>query len=137
MADVAEGTIVDGRYRVQRRIGSGGMADVYLADDSQLGREVALKVLHRRFARDKEFVERFRREASAAAGLQHPNVVSVYDRGQYDGTYYIAMEFLRGRTLKELISQEAPLDQERSIDITIQILRAAGFGHRRGIIHRD
>ena len=94
MAEVAEGTVVDGRYRIKNRIGSGGMADVYCADDSQLGREVALKVLHRRFARDHEFVERFRREASAAAGLQHPNVVSVFDRGEYDGTYYIAMECL-------------------------------------------
>ncbi|MEA2450564.1 MAG: eukaryotic-like serine/threonine-protein kinase [Thermoleophilaceae bacterium] len=137
MAEVAEGTIVDGRYRVQRRIGSGGMADVYLADDSQLGREVALKVLHRRFARDREFVERFRREASAAAGLQHPNVVSVFDRGEYDGTYYIAMEYLPGRTLKDLIREEAPLDQQRVIGLAIQILQAAAFAHRRGVIHRD
>jgi beta-lactam-binding protein with PASTA domain/predicted Ser/Thr protein kinase len=137
MADVADGQIVDGRYRVQRRIGSGGMADVYLADDSQLGREVALKVLHRRFARDREFVERFRREASAAAGLQHPNVVSVFDRGEYDGTYYIAMEYLPGRTLKDLIREEAPLDQQRVIGLAIQILQAAAFAHRRGVIHRD
>src|ERR671932_1972198 len=117
MADVAEGTVVDSRYRVQRRIGSGGMADVYLADDAQLGREVALKVLHRRFARDREFVERFRREASAAAGLQHPNVVSVFDRGAYDGTYYIAMEYLPGRTLKDVIRRDAPLSQERAIEL--------------------
>src|SRR5215211_531305 len=110
MAEVAEGTVVDGRYRIKRRIGSGGMADVYCADDSQLGREVALKVLHRRFARDREFVERFRREASAAAGLQHPNVVSVFDRGEYDGTYYIAMEFLDGITLKDLVKRDGPLD---------------------------
>jgi serine/threonine-protein kinase len=113
------------------------MADVYCAHDEHLGRDVALKVLHRRFAQDNEFVERFRREASAAAGLQHPNVVNVFDRGQYDGTYYIAMEFLRGRTLKELIQQEAPLDQARALDIAVQILRAAGFGHKRGVIHRD
>src|SRR3954467_3043996 len=137
MADVADGTIIDSRYRVQRRIGSGGMADVYLADDAQLGREVALKVLHRRFARDREFVERFRREASAAAGLQHPNVVSVFDRGEFDGTYYIAMEYLPGRTLKEVIRDEAPIDQQRAIALTIQILQAAGFAHRRGVIHRD
>src|SRR4051812_31159905 len=137
MAEVAEGTVVDGRYRVRRRVGSGGMADVYLADDSQLGREVALKVLHRRFARDREFVERFRREASAAAGLQHPNIVSVFDRGEYDGTYYIAMEYLPGRTLKEIVHDEAPLDQQRAIAYAIQILQAAGFAHRRGVIHRD
>jgi beta-lactam-binding protein with PASTA domain/predicted Ser/Thr protein kinase len=137
VAEVADNTVVDGRYRITGRIGTGGMADVYCAHDEHLGRDVALKMLHRRFAQDQEFVERFRREASAAAGLQHPNVVGVFDRGEYDGTYYIAMEFLRGRTLKELINQEAPLDQERALDITTQILRAAGFGHRRGVIHRD
>src|SRR5215212_11798346 len=137
MAEVADGTVVAGRYQILGRIGSGGMADVYLAQDSQLGREVALKVLHRRFARDQQFVERFRREASAAAGLQHPNVVSVFDRGEYDGTYYIAMEYLPGRTLKEIVRDEAPIDQQRAIALTIQILQAAAFAHRRGVIHRD
>src|SRR5919112_253834 len=137
MADVAQGTLVDNRYLIKKRIGSGGMADVYLAEDSQLGRDVALKMLHRRFARDREFVERFRREASAAAGLQHPNVVSVFDRGEYDGTYYIAMEYLPGRTLKDVIREEAPLDQQRVIGLAIQILQAAAFAHRRGVIHRD
>ena len=107
------------------------------AEDQQLGRKVALKLLHRRFAEDPGFVERFRREAQAAAGLQHPNVVSVYDRGAFDGTYYIAMEYLPGRTLKQLIREEAPLDPVRAIDITIQILKAARFAHRRGVIHRD
>jgi beta-lactam-binding protein with PASTA domain/predicted Ser/Thr protein kinase len=134
---LASETIVDGRYRVLRRIGSGGMAEVYCAEDLQLGRKVALKVLHGRFAEDDEFVERFRREASSAAGLQHQHVVSVYDRGEWDGTYYIAMEFLDGRPLKSIIQQEAPLDAERAIDFTVQILRAARFAHRRGIIHRD
>jgi beta-lactam-binding protein with PASTA domain len=137
MTEVADNTLVDGRYRILNRIGSGGMADVYCAEDTHLGRQVALKVLHRRFAQDQEFVERFRREASAAAGLQHPNVVNVYDRGSHDSTYYIAMELLAGRTLKDLIKSEAPLDQERSIDIGVQILRAAGFAHKRGVIHRD
>jgi beta-lactam-binding protein with PASTA domain len=137
MAEVAENTVVDGRYRITGRIGSGGMADVYCAEDSHLGREVAIKMLHRRFARDREFVERFRREASAAASLNHPNVVNVFDRGEHDGTYYIAMENLPGRTLKEIIQREAPLSQRRTIDLGIQILRAAGFGHKRGIIHRD
>src|SRR3954470_9004935 len=137
MAEVAEGTLIDGRYRVRERIGSGGMADVYCADDAQLGREVAIKILHRRFSRDREFVERFRREASAAAGLQHPQVVGVFDRGEYDGTYYIAMEYLPGRTLKEIIREDAPLDQQRAIALTIQVLQAAGFAHRRGVIHRD
>src|SRR4030081_1976143 len=137
MAEIGAGTIIDGRYKVVSRLGSGGMADVFLAEDQQLGRKVALKLLHRRFAEDPGFVERFRREAQAAAGLQHPNVVSVYDRGTYDGTYYIAMEYLAGRTLKQLIRDEAPLDPVRAIDITSQILHAARFAHRRGVIHRD
>src|SRR5215213_6991145 len=110
------------------------MADVYLAEDTHLGREVALKVLHRRFAQDQEFVERFRREASSAAGLQHPNVVGVFDRGEHEGTYYIAMEHLAGRNLKEVVQQEAPLRQERVIELGMQILAAAGFAHRRGVI---
>jgi beta-lactam-binding protein with PASTA domain/tRNA A-37 threonylcarbamoyl transferase component Bud32 len=130
-------TVVDGRYRVLSRLGSGGMAEVYCAQDLQLGRKVALKILYRRFAEDGEFVERFRREASSAAGLQHQNVVAVYDRGEYDGTYYIAMEYLEGRSLKTIIQQEAPLDPDRAIDLIIQVLRAARFAHRRGIIHRD
>ncbi len=130
-------TIVDGRYRVERRLGSGGMADVYLAVDQQLGRRVALKLLYRRFAEDPEFVERFRREASAAAGLQHQHVVSVYDRGSWEGTYYIAMEYLEGRSLKALIAQHAPLDPDLAIDYAEQILKAARFAHRRGVIHRD
>src|SRR6202042_1967666 len=130
-------TLIDGRYKVLSRLGSEGMADVFLAEDEALSRKVALKLLYGRFAADPDFVERFRREAQAAAGLQHPNVVSVYDRGDYDDTYYIAMEYLPGRSLKQLIRQEAPLDPVRAIDITIQILKAARFAHRRGVIHRD
>lgn len=137
MAGLAPGTMVDDRYRIVSRLGAGGMADVFLAEDEQLGRKVALKLLYQRFAEDPGFVERFRREAQSAAGLQHPNVVSVYDRGSYDGTYYIAMEYLPGRSLKQLIRAEAPLDPVRAIDITLQILRAARFAHRRGVIHRD
>ena len=137
MTEVADNTLVDSRYLIVRRLGSGGMADVYCAEDTHLGRQVALKVLHRRFAQDQEFVERFRREASAAAGLQHPNVVGVFDRGKHDGTYYIAMEHLPGRTLKEIVTAEAPLPQEQVVDLGIQILQAAGFAHRHGVIHRD
>jgi serine/threonine-protein kinase len=137
VTEVADNTLVDSRYLTVRRIGSGGMADVYCAEDTHLGRQVALKVLHRRFAQDQEFVERFRREASAAAGLQHPNVVGVFDRGKHDGTYYIAMEHLPGRTLKEIVTAEAPLPQEQVVDLGTQILQAAGFAHRHGVIHRD
>jgi eukaryotic-like serine/threonine-protein kinase len=138
--EVGKDVIVDGRYQVVGRIGSGGMADVFCAEDLQLGRKVALKLLYRRFAEDEEFVERFRREASAAAGLQHPNVVGIYDRGEWDGTSYIAMEYLEGRTLKDVVHHAevpAPLEPAAAIDYALQILRAARFAHRRGIVHRD
>jgi len=137
VTEVTANAMVDGRYRILDRIGSGGMADVYRAEDTHLGREIALKVLHRRFAQDAEFVERFRREARSAAGLQHPNVVGIYDRGDHEGTYYIAMEHLKGHSLKEIVDAEAPLDQIRAIDYGIQILTAAAFAHRHGVIHRD
>ncbi len=137
MSDIAENTIVDGRYRVLHRIGSGGMADVYLAEDSHLGRRIALKLLHPRFSQDQEFVERFRREASAAARLQHPNVVGVYDRGEFGDTYYIAMEYCEGETLKEVIDRDAPIDARRAIGIVKQMLVAARFAHKHGVIHRD
>jgi beta-lactam-binding protein with PASTA domain len=130
-------TVIDGRYRVLRKLGSGGMADVYAAEDHQLGRRVALKVLHRRFAEDQQFVERFRREASAAAGLQHPNIVAIFDRGEWDGTYYIAMELVEGRTLKEIVRDKGPAPPEAAVDVTLQILRAARYAHKHGLVHRD
>jgi eukaryotic-like serine/threonine-protein kinase len=133
--EVSQGSIVDGRYRVLQRIGSGGMADVWLAEDTHLQRQVALKVLHSRFAQDREFVERFRREAEAAAGLQHPNVVAVFDRGEVDGTYYIAMQHLEGRTLKQLI--DAGLTPEQAVGLIRQVLEGARFAHRHGVVHRD
>ena len=116
MTEVAGNTLVDGRYRILRRIGSGGMADVYCAEDSHLGRQVAIKVLHRRFAQDQEFVERFRREAKSAAGLNHPNVVGVFDRGEHEGTYYIAMEYLTGphaQGHRDLARRPAPGARDR------------------------
>ena len=135
MPEVSEGSVVDGRYRVLQRIGSGGMADVWLADDTHLQRRVALKVLHSRFSQDREFVERFRREAESAAGLQHPNVVAVYDRGEFEGSYYIAMQYVEGRTLKQLI--DAGLTPEQAVGLIRQVLEAARFAHRHGIVHRD
>ncbi len=137
MSEVAADTMIDGRYRVLEKIGAGGMADVYCAEDTHLGRKVALKLLHSRFAQDQSFVERFRREASSAAGLQHPNVVGVYDRGEFDDTYYIAMEYCEGESLKQVIVREAPLDPARAIAIIKQMLVAARFAHRRNVIHRD
>ncbi len=134
---IAPGTVIDGRYEVLSRIGTGGMADVYLARDQLLGRQVAVKLLHHRFAEDQEFVERFRREASSAAGLSHPNVVAIFDRGEWDGTYYIAMEYLPGRSLKTVVREQGPLDPLSAIDVVAQILHAARFAHGRGVIHRD
>src|SRR5579871_7010882 len=134
---IAAGTVIDGRYEVLSRIGAGGMADVYLAEDALLGRQVAVKLLHHRFAEDQEFVERFRREASSAAGLSHPNVVAIFDRGEWDGTYYIAMEYLPGRSLKAIVREQGQLAPASAIEIVVQILRAAKFAHRRGIIRSE
>jgi serine/threonine-protein kinase len=111
------------------------MADVWLADDTHLQRQVALKVLHSRFVQDGEFVERFQREAEAAAKLQHPNVVAVFDRGTVDGTHYIAMQYLEGRTLKQLIDQG--LTPEQAVPLIRQVLEGARFAHRHGVVHRD
>ena len=104
MAEASTGAVVDERYQLRQKIGSGGMADVWLAEDTELDRNVAIKILHDRFAQDKEFVERFQREAKAAAGLQHPNVVGVFDRGSFRDTYFIAMEYVDGPSLKDLIN---------------------------------
>jgi beta-lactam-binding protein with PASTA domain/predicted Ser/Thr protein kinase len=135
MASAREGTVVDERYSLKRKIGVGGMADVWLAEDTELDREVAVKILHDRFAQDKEFVERFRREAQAAAGLQHPNVVSVFDRGEFGDTYFIAMEYVNGPSLKDLV--KGGMGVQEAVDFTRQILNAARFAHRKGIVHRD
>ncbi len=137
MGELTEATLIDERYRVISRIGSGGMADVYCCDDLQLGRQVAVKLLDRRNASDAEFVERFRREASSAASLSHPNIVAVFDRGEWDGTYYIAMEYLGGRQLKVMIRETGPLAPLPAIDIASQVLAAARFAHQRGVVHRD
>ena len=135
MAEVNEGSVVDNRYRVLRRIGSGGMADVWLAEDTHLQRQVALKVLHRRYLQDQEFVSRFQREAEHAAGLQHPNIVAVFDRGQDGDVNYIAMRYVEGPTLKELIDRGLSPDQ--AVALVRQVLEGARFAHRNGIVHRD
>ncbi|MDQ2984538.1 MAG: Stk1 family PASTA domain-containing Ser/Thr kinase [Actinomycetota bacterium] len=129
--------VFDGRYRIIRKLGAGGMANVYLAEDQELGRRVAIKILNDRHAGDDQFIERFRREAKNAAGLSHPNIVSIYDRGEAEGTYYIAMEFLDGRSLKELILTRGPAPVARSIEYARQILAALAHAHQGGIVHRD
>jgi eukaryotic-like serine/threonine-protein kinase len=137
VSDTLINTLYDGRYRIVRKLGSGGMADVYLAEDEELGRRVAIKILNDRYANDDLFIERFRREAKSAAGLSHPNIVSIYDRGEAEGTYYIAMEVIEGRSLKELIMTRGPLPIAQAIAYARQILDALRFAHRHGIIHRD
>src|SRR5712691_3862756 len=127
------GRVFDGRYKILRKLGTGGMANVYLAEDQELGRQVAIKILDDRHEQDDSFVERFRREASSAAGLSHPNIVSIYDRGEAQGTYYIAMEYLDGRSVKELIVRQGPLPVSLATDYARQILAAVGFAHRHGL----
>jgi serine/threonine-protein kinase len=130
--------IFNGRYELHRRLGRGGMAEVYLARDQMLDRAVAVKVLFPALATDPGFVERFRREAQSAAGLNHPNIVSVYDWGEANGTYFIVMEYVEGESLAELIQHEGRLHADRAAEIAADIASALGFAHRTGgVIHRD
>jgi serine/threonine-protein kinase len=137
VTDTLINTLFDGRYKIVRKLGAGGMADVYLAEDQELGRRVAIKILNDRHANDEQFVERFRREAKNAAGLSHPNIVSIFDRGRAEGTYYIAMEYLDGRSLKELITARGPAPIHVAVDYARQILAALRVAHRQGVVHRD
>src|SRR3954452_15736046 len=130
-------TMVDGRYRVLKRLGAGGMAEVWCAEDEVLGRRVALKLLGSRFAGDLEFRERFRREAQAAAGLTHPNIVGIFDRSEWEGTPYIAMELVDGHTLKEMVNERGALPPGVAVNFVEQVLRGLSYAHRRGIVHRD
>jgi eukaryotic-like serine/threonine-protein kinase len=130
-------TIFNDRYEMHRRLARGGMSDVYLARDLLLERPVAVKVLFPEFAKDPTFVERFRREAQAAANLNHPNIVAVYDWGQQSGTYFIVMEYIEGRSLSEIVRTEGPLHPRRAAEITADVAAALGFAHRNGVVHRD
>lgn len=132
-----EGALLNNRYRVQSLIGEGGMARVYRAEDSVLGRTVAVKVLREHLARDQGLLARFRDEARAAASLTHPNIVAIYDVGVQDDLHYIVMEYVDGPTLKDLISTSAPLPINRAVALALQILSALDLAHRRGIVHRD
>src|SRR6478735_9999983 len=130
-------TVFNDRYELHRKLAQGGMANVYLARDLLLDRPVAVKVLFPEHARDEAFVERFRREATAAANLNHPNIVAIYDWGQQYGTYYIVMEYVEGRPLSEIIRTEGPLHPNRSAEITADVAAALAFAHRNGVVHRD
>ncbi len=137
-ARTVKGTKIDDRYVLGDLLGSGGMARVFLTHDEALGRDVALKILWEQYADNEEFVERFKREARSAAALSHPNVVSVYDWGcSEDETYYIAMEYVPGGTLKDRIIGEGALDPSRAAELGCQVAEALGFAHKRGVIHRD
>ncbi len=125
------------RYRVTERIGTGGMADVYKAVDETLGRTVAVKVMHTRYADDPDFVQRFRHEASAAANLSHPSIVNIYDYGVEDGTYYIVMELVRGTDLKAVVKEHGALDPVKVAEYGAQVCSALTVAHGYGIIHRD
>ncbi|MDZ4655109.1 MAG: Stk1 family PASTA domain-containing Ser/Thr kinase [Coriobacteriia bacterium] len=125
------------RYRVTERIGSGGMAEVYKAQDEVLGRTVAVKVLHERYAAEPNFVARFRQEAQAAANLQHPNIVNIYDWGREDETYYIVMEYVKGTDLKTIVQQQGPLDPIRAAEYAVQACSALAEAHGYDVIHRD
>ena len=130
-------TVFNGRYALLRRIARGGMADVYLARDASLDRQVAVKVLFPEFANDPSFVERFRREAKAAANLNHPNIVGIFDWGQEQGTYYIVMEYVAGRNMADVLRSTGPLSPDRAAEIAHDVAEALGSAHGAGLVHRD
>ena len=129
--------VFTGRYQMVRQVARGGMAEVYLARDLLLDRPVALKVLFPEFSTDPSFVERFRREARAAANLNHPGIVSIYDWGEEGRTYFIVMEYVDGRTLREVIRAEGPLLAHRAAEIGADIAAALHFAHQHNCVHRD
>src|SRR5260221_158765 len=131
---IAPGTKI-GRYEVSSLIGSGGMGEVYLAKDLQLGRSVALKILPERFISLKAHLRRFEQEARATSSLNHPGILTIYEIGQFESTYFIAAEFISGETLRTAIAQKR-VDLAKAIDIAIQVSAGLGAAHAAGIIHR-
>ncbi len=129
--------IINDRYEIGKRIGRGGMAEIFQARDILLDRPIAIKVLFPEFATDPAFVERFRREAQAAANLNHPNIVGVYDWGKVNNTYYIAMEYVNGRTLADILKQSGTLTPIQVCDVMAEVAAALGDAHQSGVIHRD
>ncbi|MFY9424305.1 MAG: protein kinase, partial [Bacillota bacterium] len=131
------GRLLGGRYRVLDKVGEGGMAVVYKAQCTLLNRIVAVKVLKSQYGNDADFVERFKREAQAAASLSHPNIVNIYDVGNDNGSHYIVMEYVRGETLRDIIKQRAPLTIRDTLAYACQILLALDHAHSNSIVHRD
>src|SRR2546426_11349108 len=130
-------TAIEGRYQIITRVASGGMGEVYRAHDAVLARDVAIKLLHPQLAGDRGFVERFRREARAAAILSHPNIVGVYDWGSTDGTYFMVMEFVRGHNLRAVLLEHGRLEPAQVGEVASQVLAALDHAHGHGIVHRD
>ena len=137
MSDALVGRVLDGRYRVEARIARGGMATVYRALDTRLDRVVALKVMHQLFAENDQFVARFNREAKSAARLSHPNVVAVYDQGEDDGYVFLAMEYVQGRTLRDLLRERTRLTPAEALSVLEPVLAALSAAHAAGLVHRD
>ncbi len=137
VTDALVGRLLDGRYRVVRRIARGGMAVVYEALDTRLDRPVALKVMHPWLAEDTTFVSKFIHEARSAARLSHPNIVAVYDQGADDGTVFLAMEYVQGRTLRDLLRERTRLSPREALDLLEPVLSALAVAHRAGLVHRD
>src|SRR5205809_479192 len=131
------GEKIAGRYELEEVVGHGGMSSVYRAHDSLLERYVALKVLHQQYNEDEDFVERFKREARSVAQLQHPNIVTVIDRGEEDGRQYIVFEFIDGENLKELVVRKGRLDVHDALEIALEVAQGLAFAHEHGLVHRD
>ncbi len=131
------GETIAGRYELEEVVGHGGMSTVYKARDSLLERNVVLKVLHQQYSEDGDFVERFKREARSVAQLQHPNIVTVIDRGEEGGRQYIVFEYINGETLKELVVRKGRLDVRTTLAVGLEIARGLSFAHEHGLVHRD
>src|SRR4051794_31532591 len=131
------GDVLADRYELEELLGTGGMSTVYRAHDRVLDRRVALKILHKHFGEDDEYVERFLREARSVAGLSHPNIVTVIDRGDHEDRQFIVFEYIEGETLKQLIQRNGPVPVRRALEIAIQIARALASAHEKGLVHRD
>src|SRR5680860_517790 len=137
MAPMETPTNLTERYQLTTHLARGGMADVYQGTDSLLDRRVAIKILHSQFSTDEAFVKRFRKEAQAAANLTHPNIVGIYDWGQLDSTYFIVMELVDGRSLREVLRSSGPLLPRRAVEISSEVAAALSVAHRSGLVHRD
>ena len=129
--------IIDGRYQLIEMIGTGGMSDVYRGIDQKLNREVAVKILRKDLAEDPTFLSRFKKEAQAAGGLNHPGIVAVFDAGEDQGTPFIVMELVNGKTLRKLLQEQTTFSVENALQIVVGILIALDYSHKKGIIHRD